>query len=729
MDQQDTTEQAQELLALYRRTLAYCLHEQAKFATGYVPPNMAQSLAEARVNIEQLKHVLRAQGRIVADWPHDAAPAASVDCMADGPGDGAPLRSQQRLAELQLLAQPDGPLLDAGVPTDGGERSLDPPGEADRSAPLAQAAPPAPAPLAEAARPVAGSLPHYQLLEPIAGDEQITVYRASQRSLGRGVHVHVLRATDEPAVSRFLAGARRAMRLNHPNLVPVLDAGRDEQVGAYLVTPQIVARSLQDILAGGLCDPILSLRIFAQIGAALDALHAQGLIHGAIGPEHILVTPQGTAYLTHLHQAQTFGTADQPDPLEAEGQAADETADPPGATEMPGPASDLASLAVLLERMLRASSLDGIEQTSETMRDGETTLAGVDRIVQTLRAPGPAQCYASASEAVAALRQALPQQIVELADYLHESRWETVARWLENPLEGLLGDLLADEFLTQSRARADALHRIGAAQHFLNGRRVHGLLQRLRRLQLDKLDRIVSYNLYFYELRVHYETRSAPQTRQRASIADLPIPDRRTPDLWTVPVPYVEPFMDVLPERCMAAYSCPCETCRGTTQVVCASCVGAGVLTRSHWITYHDGTTRLVSIEEGCAVCGASGWLRCVRCAGASQVVQEQTFIWARRGRVYFNEDDLSGIHVHRRAIERHAQQVYRSTIDPYDPRWYHTAPLQELLTAAVGGGGSDSRPIAAELIIRGVPITEIDYQHRQQAHNLVLIGFANEIR
>jgi eukaryotic-like serine/threonine-protein kinase len=186
--------------------------------------------------------------------------------------------------------------------------------------------------------------------------------------------------------------------------------------------------------------------------------------------------------------------------------------------------------------------------------------------------------------------------------------------------------------------------------------------------------------------------------------------------------------MDVLPERCTAAYSCLCETCRGTTQVVCAACASSGVITRNRWITYSDGTISAVAFQEPCTLCGASGCLRCVRCAGAGQLVQEQTFMWARRGRIYFNEDDLSGIHVHRRAIERHTQQVFRSAIDPYDPRWYQTTPLQELLTAAVNGGGSDSRPIAAELIIRGVPITEIDYQRHQKARNLVLIGFASEI-
>jgi hypothetical protein len=48
---------------------------------------------------------------------------------------------------------------------------------------------------------------------------------------------------------------------------------------------------------------------------------------------------------------------------------------------------------------------------------------------------------------------------------------------------------------------------------------------------------------------------------------------------------------------------------------------------------------------------------------------------------------------------------------------------------AAVNGGGPDSRLLAAELIIRGVPIIEIDYQHGHKARNLVLIEFAYEIR
>jgi hypothetical protein len=47
-------------------------------------------------------------------------------------------------------------------------------------------------------------------------------------------------------------------------------------------------------------------------------------------------------------------------------------------------------------------------------------------------------------------------------------------------------------------------------------------------------------------------------------------------------------------------------------------------------------------------------------------------------------------------------------------------------LAAAINGGGPDSRPVAADLIIRGVPITEVDYVSAKRLRSLTLIGFEN---
>jgi eukaryotic-like serine/threonine-protein kinase len=160
--------------------------------------------------------------------------------------------------------------------------------------------------------------------------------------------------------------------------------------------------------------------------------------------------------------------------------------------------------------------------------------------------------------------------------------------------------------------------------------------------------------------------------------------------------------------------------------MICSTCAGRGVIERARWITYYDGTTSATTGREPCSACHAHGRLRCVRCEGVGQLCYEQTFTWSRRGRIYFNEDDLSGLQ--RRTVVQHAQQVFRSAVDPYDPRWYQIAPLRELFAAAVSGGGPDSRPVTAEFIIRSVPITDIDYVAGRRVRSLTLIGFENEL-
>ena len=108
-------------------------------------------------------------------------------------------------------------------------------------------------------------------------------------------------------------------------------------------------------------------------------------------------------------------------------------------------------------------------------------------------------------------------------------------------------------------------------------------------------------------------------------------------------------------------------------------------------------------------------------------MLEEKVFTWSRHGIQHSNEDDLSGLH--RLTVQAQTQQVFQGRIDPYAPRWHQVAPLQELLETAVKAAGPDGRLITTELIIRGVPVTEVDYQHKNKPHTLALIGFSNEVR
>jgi serine/threonine protein kinase len=697
----DQLEQGQAILAIYRRTLADCLDEQAKFGARYLLPSLTQRMLEARANIRHIKAHLRARGIVVVDWPNDDPPASAP------------------FSELQL---------DAGIPIEDPGRELEAGDSCVGCATIAVTAlSPVPAlvPSDEAQPAAIPVLPGYALHEPVAQALPVRVYHGTELRFNRSVLVHVLHATDETVMHHFDSIRQVMMQLRHPNLLPVLEIGRDEGLGAYLITQYVEARSLQDVLTHSPLDPLLALRICGQIGAALDALHGHGVVHGNVQPALILMTADGRAYLTGLPLLVSVDAADLDNPTISN----DATIATPLAQRitpaLPTPTDDLAGLGLLLDQMLHGESPTH-NQDGTPPAAPDPTLAGVDPVIRALRAPGSAQPYASAEQAMAALRQALPQQVIELADYLQAANWHPAARWLENPLEAALGDLLAEEFLTRSRARANALHRVDAIPQLLEQRRARHWLRRALPGRNMQPDQIVSYNFYCYELRIHYETRTAPQTREHVIGDERSVPERTSPDLWMIAVPYVEPFVDVLPGQLSTTYVTSCAVCRGMTEMICSTCAGKGVIERARSIAYYDGTTSTTTAQESCSACHAHGRLRCVRCEGVGQLRYEQTFTWSRRGRIYFNEDDLSGLQ--RRTILRHAQQVFRSAVDPYDPRWYQTAPLRELFTAAVDGGGPDSRPVAAEFIIRSVPITEVDYVADRRSRSLTLIGFGDEL-
>ncbi|MEP7190752.1 MAG: protein kinase, partial [Roseiflexaceae bacterium] len=419
----DPLEQSQATLAIYRRTLAYCLDEQAKFGARYLLPSLTQRLLEARANIRHMKAHLRACGIAVADWPNDESalplePTESLDPSAASCGELANAGTAPQ--DPPALAASSALQLDAGIPiaiADPG-RALDVGDTGEGRATIALAAPP-PVPAAgpsdesqPAAIPV---LPGYAMHELVAQDASVRVYHSTELRFNRSVLVHVLPATDETVLHRFDSIRHVMLQLRHPNLLPILEIGRDEGLGAYLVTQYVEARSLQDVLAHRPLDPLLALRVGGQIGAALDALHAHGLVHGNVQPALILMTSDGRAYLTGLPRVVPADAGDRVSPTLAN----DATIETPRALhstpDPPTPTDDLAGLGMILDQM-RCGEQSTPDQDGTPPAVADPMLAGVDLVIRALRLPGPTPQYASAAQAIAALRQAFPQQVVELAD-------------------------------------------------------------------------------------------------------------------------------------------------------------------------------------------------------------------------------------------------------------------------------------------------------------------------
>jgi serine/threonine-protein kinase len=147
---------------------------------------------------------------------------------------------------------------------------------------------------------VGQTLQGFQLLALLDAGGMAEVYRGRDVALDREVAVKVLPAalaTDAGYVARFRDEARRVAALAHPNIVPVYHFGEERGL-LFLVMP-ILKESLRDWMGQeSLPHPEDSIRIAAQVAAALEAAHAQGLVHRDVKPENILLDADGKALLT-----------------------------------------------------------------------------------------------------------------------------------------------------------------------------------------------------------------------------------------------------------------------------------------------------------------------------------------------------------------------------------------------------------------------------------------------
>jgi hypothetical protein len=120
------------------------------------------------------------------------------------------------------------------------------------------------------------------------------VYRAEQLSLGRKVALKVLRpdlAADDGFRRRFLRESMIAAGIDHPNVIPIYDAGEVDGL-LYIAMRYVDGSDLSTLLRReGRLDLARTLAIMTQVAGALDAAHARGLVHRDVKPSNILLAP------------------------------------------------------------------------------------------------------------------------------------------------------------------------------------------------------------------------------------------------------------------------------------------------------------------------------------------------------------------------------------------------------------------------------------------------------
>ncbi|HVP03390.1 MAG TPA: protein kinase [Solirubrobacteraceae bacterium] len=147
------------------------------------------------------------------------------------------------------------------------------------------------------------------------------VHLARDERLGRPVALKLLApplAADTLFRERLLRESRLAASLDHPNVIPVYEAGEDG--GRLFIAMRFVdGPDLRSVLREvGALEPARALDLAAQVASALDAAHRRGLVHRDVKPSNVLLDQQDRREHAYLADFGLTRSASDEDP--ADGQ-------------------------------------------------------------------------------------------------------------------------------------------------------------------------------------------------------------------------------------------------------------------------------------------------------------------------------------------------------------------------------------------------------------------------
>jgi streptogramin lyase len=145
---------------------------------------------------------------------------------------------------------------------------------------------------------VGDTLAGYRIDASVGSGGMGEVYRALDTRLGRNVALKVLvsrLADDEGFRGRFLRESLLAASLDHPNAIPVYEAGEAED-RLFIAMRFVDGTDLRHILDDErVLEPERALALLAPVAGALDTAHGKGLVHRDVKPANILVAAEPTA--------------------------------------------------------------------------------------------------------------------------------------------------------------------------------------------------------------------------------------------------------------------------------------------------------------------------------------------------------------------------------------------------------------------------------------------------
>jgi eukaryotic-like serine/threonine-protein kinase len=183
----------------------------------------------------------------------------------------------------------------------------------------------------------------YEIEDLVGTGGMSSVYRARDTVLGRRVALKILHehfSSDDEYVERFRREARAIARLNHPNIVTVIDRGEFEG-RQFIVFEYVPGANLKDLVRREGPLPVEEAVALAhQVARGLAFAHEQGIVHRDVKPQNVLLDETGSPKVTDFGIARSLdpqegltesgtllGTSDYISPEQASGRRVDERSD------------------------------------------------------------------------------------------------------------------------------------------------------------------------------------------------------------------------------------------------------------------------------------------------------------------------------------------------------------------------------------------------------------------